>query len=1539
MNVAPRFAFSLEECVAFDVECFPGRWLVGFYWPASDGSFKTYAVDGAVSRLETALRDLARKSKILVGYNSIGYDLPILQCILDGDDPYELTERIIANGKLPFGERERLGLWRLREIDVDHIDLSPRLASKGRFPSLKVVAANLGRPKLQELPYPPGTALTDEQWAEVASYNRIDLEHTWSLLEYMAPELDGQTALSNEFGLDLRSSSKAGTVKRIFLKLYREAHDGEDPPNPDRPVEVVYLARDGVVRPRTPGAAEWHDLVVGLPFPVSPDGPPKAVVPKPHFRLGDVEFRTGKGGLHSKDKPGFYRTDDGWELWDVDVASYYPALLDKKEIFPAHFGAIGLEAYRGILRKRLDLKAAMKAAGSDDERRRLDVAQDALKVVLNSTFGQFGEQYSPLADQAAMLAVTLTGQLMLVDLVERLQDAGAEILSANTDGVLFRVRRGDGRWREAIDLWQRDTDLTLETNPLECLLIVATNNYASRDLKGEVKRKGANLKNKVTPQAKSDAVVVGDAIVRAFFDDVLPEVTIGAETSFLKFCAVTRAGTTSGDDVAIDDDLEDGEVGRESTLGRITRWYWATRSRVRLLHRDPEGAERTPAKARNVRIVPDITGDRIPDDLDRAAYVREARKIIRKVPNPYHLDPKFLPEGSLARGAFDRGLMPFPKDGKHLPKGTRIKVLTEDPTFLYAWHLYPTVGAINGPKWGVLLLDVDEPTKFAPVISGSDLGDCLVSCRGEATPEGVRAGRDCGKLIFRFEAGPDHPLASCSASMFKKKYGFDLFYGKEIPSVLGAGPDGTAYVLDGELGPPPTWLLEVIIPAARAAAEKKAEAAARRAAKKAAAEADSREQDPDAVKAYAEGAVEGEIANLEAAGDGERNRALFNAACSLHEHVNGGALDGDLVNDLLRKAAREKGLADEEIERTIANGRAQVEGKARDYSHVGRRPAEPDEAEPGPDVEGLIAKAKAFEKFSDVLGDKDFLAACSRLGAADLTRVASALEETLGRKFKSRDFKKVVAAARQKEVRDRPDDPGRPRVEIKTEIHETVEDAVAALGGHPGVFQRTTSPPMLVELVRVAKPPRKIRKAEGTPEIVTLSNPRVLEELSRCAEFGQWVADRESGEEVWSPTRPPNDVVAMVADRKRWPGVRTLHAVVECPTLRDDGSIVQVPGYDADSGLMYLPHTKFPEIRDDPTLEDAKAAVATILHVVKDFPFADVSHAYAWLAAFLTPFARNMIDGIIPTFLIDASTAGSGKSLLCDVISVAATGREMPRSSYTHDEDEMKKVLLSVAIAGFPMLLFDNITTGARIGGSAIDRTITARRIRERLLGVNKIVEAEWTTGIYITGNNVKIKGDMRRRLVNCRLQPTQARPEERDDFEVKELLEYVGKIRARLVVAAITILRAYLVAGRPPRKLKPMDFPQWCKAVRDPIHWATGFDPCATRDELSADDETEAFGIAVVAGWEKICLDLKKPAITAAAAVAAMTSNKEYVDLRQTFLDHANDGGPLNSKRIGNWIRDIKDRVFDLDGRRKKLVRVYQDSTDKAVRWGVRNA
>ena len=453
--------------------------------------------------------------------------------------------------------------------------------------------------------------------------------------------------------------SKSGLVERVFRKLYAE-QEGCEPDVPRAPAEFLYRPPAGVVRPASESAAEWFDLITAGPIRVvrqggETDGRPVAAVPVRTALAGPVRVKLGSGGLHIIDTKALYRATDEWELWSADVSSYYPSFITTKGFFPRQYGEIGAEAYRAILDRRLEVKDTMKTAATRAERRRLDVEQYGLKIVINSTFGKFGSIHSSLFDLGAMLGVSLSDQLMLVNLIERLDQVGAEVLSANTDSVTFRTRRGDKRWRQVLADWEHDTAMVMDVNSLDTVLLLGTNIYATRDLKGKIKRRGAGLKGNPDPEKALNSPVVADAVVSALFDGIPPETTVVAEQNLARFCAVVRTSSKVAEAVLVDD-----ATGRETPLGKITRWYKAVGSKLRIVHRMISGKETTPAKATGITLAQDLTDATIPPDLDLDHYIAEARKAVNAVSGDHRLNPSLIPDHGPARGALDRGLVPFP---------------------------------------------------------------------------------------------------------------------------------------------------------------------------------------------------------------------------------------------------------------------------------------------------------------------------------------------------------------------------------------------------------------------------------------------------------------------------------------------------------------------------------------------------------------------------------------------------------------------------------------------------------------------------------------------------------------------------------------------------------------------------------------------------------------------------------------------------------------------------------------------------------------
>ena len=350
------------------------------------------------------------------------------------------------------------------------------------------------------------------------------------------------------------------------------------------------------------------------------------------------------------------------------------------------------------------------------------------------------------------------------------------------------------------------------------------------------------------------------------------------------------------------------------------------------------------------------------------------------------------------------------------------------------------------------------------------------------------------------------------------------------------------------------------------------------------------------------------------------------------------------------------------------------------------------------------------------------------------------------------------------------------------------------------------------------------------------------------------VTERESDEDVeLKPSRPPGWLIDAVYRRGSYGGaIRPLSGIVESPTIRVDGSIVQTPGYDRQTGLIFRSTTPFPPVPESPTQGDAKNALLMLLDVLADFPMFDDADRSAWVSMVLSMIGRSCIDGYVPLFAVTANIRGAGKSLLVDAATLIAYGQRAARKAFTRDDEEMRKTITAVALGAVPSVLFDNLDV--QLGGAALDAAITASTWSDRLLGQSRMTgDLPMRTIWSATGNNMAFGSDVGRRVLPIRLQSPLETPEDRSGFVHPNLLAWIESQRPQLAVAALTILRAYFVAGCPVQGGGEWgSFESWSAKIRGAIVWAGGADPLPTRATALAGDDTAALLGKLIAGIEQ---------------------------------------------------------------------------------------
>jgi hypothetical protein len=376
------------------------------------------------------------------------------------------------------------------------------------------------------------------------------------------------------------------------------------------------------------------------------------------------------------------------------------------------------------------------------------------------------------------------------------------------------------------------------------------------------------------------------------------------------------------------------------------------------------------------------------------------------------------------------------------------------------------------------------------------------------------------------------------------------------------------------------------------------------------------------------------------------------------------------------------------------------------------------------------------------------------------------------------------------------DEATKPLVLISTALDETVSQALALLPDDPELYQRGGQ---LVRILHEAEPGARDTKtfAPGTPRISPLDVSVLRYRLSVVARWAKRVREKDGTFRV-QPARPDTHTVAAIHTLGEWPNVRPIVGVLESPILRPDGSLCSTPGYDDATAYVYEPTMTFPKVAERPTREDARHALEVLEEPFLEFPWATPACLSAALCAVLSLVARPAILGPCPAILIDKNTPGTGGSLCTDAISIIATGRISARMSWPPTQEELAKVLDAYALRSAAFVNFDNIPPAQSFAGSALDKYLTAESVECRVLGKSEAPMVRWRAVMVGSGNNLTVAGDTIRRVLLARMETELERPQDRDGFRIPDLRAWVRDNRARLVHAALTILRAFIVAGRP---------------------------------------------------------------------------------------------------------------------------------------------
>lgn len=490
---------------------------------------------------------------VIVGFNFHKYDVPVIWAGYEWNLLWKIQEvsnAIVYQNVYPK-QLEIDFNFKIQKINsIDLIEICPGIHS------LKLYMGRLHSKRLQDLPFPVHSDLTNEQVEIVKNYCINDLIGTEEVFTFNKDRIQLREELGRDYGTDLRSKSDAQMAEAMVAHEIKKLR-GYWPKKADLDERRSFgYQTPAYLRFNTQQLSKLLDDVSKTEFAAQYGRLSKpAIFDNYQFKLGKLQYKFGIGGLHSCEENISFQSNTNNLLIDRDVASYYPAIIINQGLFPKHLGRVFLEVYRRMRDDRIEAK-----------RLKLFAKDKGLKISLNGVSGKFNSEYSIFYDPQCYLQMTLTGQLSILMLAEMFESIGIRVISANTDGVVSYCPHS--RYEDmlkAIEHWERITGFVTEETRYKAYYGRDVNAYFALKEDDNVKVKGpySEVGSQTGTRLDNNPItLICSHAVKALIAHNTPiEKTIRECRDITRFVTVRNVASPGAH--------QNGQY-----LGKVVRWVW-----------------------------------------------------------------------------------------------------------------------------------------------------------------------------------------------------------------------------------------------------------------------------------------------------------------------------------------------------------------------------------------------------------------------------------------------------------------------------------------------------------------------------------------------------------------------------------------------------------------------------------------------------------------------------------------------------------------------------------------------------------------------------------------------------------------------------------------------------------------------------------------------------------------------------------------------------------------------------------------------------
>lgn len=540
----------MTKTVFLDVECYRNYFLICF---KSNNKIRTYELYDN-SNLDLNEIKLIMNKYLTIGFNSLNYDLPMISYALSGADNSDLkklSDELVLSEKKSWEIVTDFGVKKY--IKWDHIDLFE--PSPAVMISLKMYGARMHTKKLQDLPIEPDELIKDHERDIIKQYCINDIQITEDLYKQIKDRIDLRQIMNERQNqtddvIDFRSKSDAQIAEAIFRKSLGINKKVINKIDTDfvykyKAPDYIKFINNDLIRLKTKIEAidfkcdHYGRLILN-------DDIAKKI------NIGDSTYTIGIGGLHSNEKNRATIKSENEFLIDIDVVSYYPTIIINNKYFPPQLGERFLQYYKYFYDERI------KAKKEGDKNK-----SESYKIILNGSFGKFGSIYSCLYSPSLLLHTTITGQLTLLMLIERIERMGkSRVISANTDGLTIK---GDilncALLQWVLNEWQEETGYKLDGINYKAIYHESVNTYIGIKEDGSLKTKGIYADNGLSKHPITKVCI--DAVINYLKDNISIEDTIyNPNNKITDFISIRK--------------VKGGGIYKDEYLGKVVRWYYST---------------------------------------------------------------------------------------------------------------------------------------------------------------------------------------------------------------------------------------------------------------------------------------------------------------------------------------------------------------------------------------------------------------------------------------------------------------------------------------------------------------------------------------------------------------------------------------------------------------------------------------------------------------------------------------------------------------------------------------------------------------------------------------------------------------------------------------------------------------------------------------------------------------------------------------------------------------------------------------------------